>query len=228
MPQVHQGVAYRQVRGEHDLQDVTLDACSFDNCRLRGGTWTGVQLRQARAWACSLEDVVLRDCVVDGLRMSLGGSGGKTSPLRLTGVLAERVVLRGRIGSLIWNPPGSPFAPLPAEDAVRRAREFYAGVEGYALDVTEARFSAVPSLRYGPPGHLVRHDPERQPLVTLAQARELLAEQDPALGVWGYVLGSVLRLGWPDSLVLVPAELAPKAQRERDQRALAHLRSRLG
>lgn len=217
---------YHRESGERVLSDVVFDSCSFDSCRVRGGTFTGVELRSCRVWSCGLEDVVLRSCTVDGLRMTVeGGAGGRTMPLIVRGVLADRLTLRGVIGSLIWNPPGSPDSPVPDEEAARIGTDFYATVSDFALDIREAQFTAIPSLRFGPPGHLVLRDPGTQPLIELAEARRVLAADGAALGVWRVVLADFVRRGWPDSKVLVPAVKAPRKQREKTAAELDHLRS---
>ena len=64
-------------------------------------------------------------------------------------------------------------------------------------------------------------------LVDLESARRLLASEDPELGVWAIVMRNMVRLGWPDSIVLAPARRAATKQRERDAAALSHLQSRL-
>lgn len=223
VPAVVANSEFRLERGERRLADVTFESCSFDNCHIQGGSLTNVHFVNARTWACGVTDAVLRDCTIDGLRMSLGGSssGGRTMPLFMDGVLAERVTMRGRIGSLIWNPPKSKGT------SIRRARKFYERVSDFALDISAAEFTAIPSLRYGPPGHLVVRDPDTQPLVEMADAQRLLASDDPHLGVWRIVLEDMITLGWPESVVLVPAAKAPKRQRDRDVAALTHLMSRL-
>lgn len=217
---------YVRQGGERDLTDVVFDSCTFDNCRVRGGTFAGVEFRQARVWSCGLDRVVLRDCTVDGLRMTTGsGRGGKTMPLIVHGVLAHRVTLKGSIGSLIWNPPGSFHDPMPEDEAVRLATAFYDDVDDFALDISEAEFTAFPSLRYGPPGHLVRRDPATQPLIRLEEARRVLELEDAQLGIWATVLSGFVRSGWPESRVLVPALRAPKQQREQHAAAMARLRA---
>lgn len=145
--QIYEASAFRRVSGARDLVDVQFEDCSFDNCRVSGGTFTNVRFTKARTWSCGLRQVVLRNCTVDGLQMSLGSAGGKTSPLIVFGVLADRLTLRGRIGSLIWNPPYRPIGTEAVADGFGEARTFYGSVPDFALDVTEAEFTAVPSLR---------------------------------------------------------------------------------
>lgn len=220
--------SYRLQSGEQSLADAVFDACSFDNCHVRGGTFTDVEFRNSRVWSCGMHDVVLRSCTVDGLRMTIGGGsggGGKTMPLIVHGVLADRLTLKGAIGSVIWNGPGSVLHRVPTDEAARIGREFYSTVDDFALDIREAQFTAVPSLRFGPPGHLVLRDPSTQPLIDLEEARRALARDDARLGLWRTVLAQFVASGWPESRVLVPAVKGPKKQRERVEAALDHLRS---
>jgi hypothetical protein len=153
----------------------------------------------------------------------VGAGGGKHMPLFLWGVLAERVRLRGKIGGLIWNPPNGEWRVAD----IASARQFYEAVDDWALDISEARFSSVPALRYGPPGRLLRRDPETQPLVTRESARQALERLPAATSLWTVVLDEFVRSPWPEEIVLVPALGARKAQREDDQRELERLR-RLG
>jgi hypothetical protein len=52
-------------------------------------------------------------------------------------------------------------------------REFYANIDGWALDISEAKFSGSVSFE-AVPGHRVRRDPETQVLVT----RDILNRSD--------------------------------------------------
>jgi hypothetical protein len=154
--------------------------------------------------------------------MSVEAGAGKRCPFFLWGVMAQRVTLRGRIGGLIWNPPGTDREWQPSDFAP--ARRFYDAVDDWALDVSEARFTSVPSLRFGPPGRLVRHDPETQPLVTREGASLALQRLPVAMSVWTVVLDEFVRSPWPDEMVLIPALAARKAQREDDRREMERLR----
>lgn len=218
--------SYFRESGERNLADVVFDSCTFDNCRIRGGTFTNVEFLNARIWSCGLDQVALRDCKVDGLRMTLGDRrGGKTMPLIVYGVLAHRVTLSGTIGSLIWNRPGSLTHPVSHDDAVRVAEDFYANVDDFALDIRDAQFTTLPSLRYGPPGHLVLRDPDSQPLIHLEEARRVLATGDAGLGIWRIVLDDFVRMGWPESTILIQGARAPKKQRDKVAAELAYLRT---
>jgi hypothetical protein len=219
------GVEYRREHGSRQISGIVFDACTFDNCRVRGGSFTDVEFRNCRTWSCSLDDVEMRNCVIDGLRMTVGsGTGGRTSPLIVGGLLTQRVELRGTFGSLIWNPPGpEPTAPS-IDEAIRLADAFYASVTDYALDIRDAKFTSVPALRFGPPGHLIRRDATNQPLIHREEAQRVLSLPNLGVGVWRIVLNDFVRMGWPESKVLVPAEKAAKKQRERDASDLDRLR----
>jgi hypothetical protein len=193
---------FEGLRGRLDLDDLRLEGCIFDNCSASGGTVRRVEIVDATTWACSVDDVVLEDSRIEGLKTSYPG-GGKKMPFFLWGALAHRVVLAGPIGGVIWNPPEVRIGEEGPADAFAGARDFYATVDDWALDVREARFRSVPSLRYGPPGHLVLHDEETQPLLTREQAGRALAA-GAELGVWRIVLEGFLQAGWMDSVVLIP------------------------
>lgn len=199
---------FHRLRGPLHLRAARFENCTFDNCAARGGVVRGVEVINATSWSCSLYDVVVEDCLVDGVKTSYGG-GGRTMPFFLWGVLARRLVLKGMIGGFIWNPPQRPPDERHEQGAFDTAADYYAGVDDWALDVREARFRSVPSLHYGPPGHLVRRDEETQPLLSRAQAARAL-NADADLGIWRIVLDDFLRRGWPESVVLIPPAGAPK------------------
>jgi hypothetical protein len=151
--------SFEAQHGQLRVRDLRLERCTFDNCAAHGGLAERVDLIDCATWACSLRDVVPGDCSVTNLRTSIE-SGGKRTPLFLWGVMTERVTLAGKIGSIIWNPPhGASIDFVPA-------MRFYDAVDDWAVDVSEARFTSVPSLRFGPPGWLVCGDPATQPLVS--------------------------------------------------------------
>lgn len=200
-------------RAELSTEDLRLERCFFDNASIRGGRLRGIIAVDCVAWASSLEDVVVEDCTVERLRMSQGA--GRRMPLFLWGGMASRLLLRGRIGSVIWNPPKSNPRGRRSR-SWEDAREYYSEVD-WALDISEARFTSIPSLRFGPPGNLIRRDPTTQPLVH----RERIVDRSwealgPDLGVWTVVLDGFLRRPWPDEIVLVPARGGTKAAYEQD------------
>lgn len=219
------GIDYAGRHGQRWLSDVKFDSCTFSNCSVQGGAFTDVEFRSCRVWACNLYDVELRNCVIDGMRMTVGdGSGGRTSPLIGWGLLADRLILRGTLGGMIWNPPRSELSATPAETAPQIAEAFYAGVEEYALDIRDAEFTTVPSLRFGPPGHLIRRDPTTQPLIQRQEAERVLRLPNVNIGVWRIVLEDLVHAGWPETKVLVPASKGAKTRRDKDLADLNRLR----
>ncbi|HEX6508708.1 MAG TPA: hypothetical protein VF221_13850 [Chloroflexota bacterium] len=199
------GATFHQQRREHTLlSDIRLEECTFDNCSIRGGRLHRLELIDCRAWSCSLNDVVIEDCLVNDLRTVAAGGGGRRSPFFLWGVRTRHVVLTGRIGSLIWNQPKH-WARPPTDEQLDAYRRYYDTVD-WALDVSRAKFTSVPTLRSGPPGHLISRDQHTQPLV--ARDRVLAADWDGLkgrVGIWGGVIQRMLESPWPDEIVLVPA-----------------------
>jgi hypothetical protein len=204
--------------GRLQARDIEFARCTFDSCSARGGAARGLQLVGCTAWACSLHDVVLEDCVIEDLKTSYG-RGGRTMPLVVWGGAMCRVTIRGTVGGLIWNPPRE-----DGRGAVAAARAFYEGAD-WALDVRDARFRSVPALRFGPPGALIKRDPETQPLIEKNQAREALDRVGSEIGVWRVVLEGLLERGWPDDVVLMPALGGSKARYQEELAGIARLRS---
>jgi hypothetical protein len=207
---------FEQLGGRLRAENARFERCTFDSCFARGGTARRVRLVDCTAWACSLEGVVLEDCEIERLKTSRGR--GRTLPLFVWGGAMRRVTVRGTIGSVIWNPPRG-----DAGRAVAAARRFYERVD-WALDVSEARFRSVPALRFGPPGALIRRDPDTQPLVDRRGAREALDRAGSEIGVWRVVLEGLLEREWPDEAVLVPALGGEKARYEEELAGIARLR----
>jgi hypothetical protein len=82
----------------------------------------------------------------------------------------------------------------------------------------------VPSFRFGPPGRLVRRDPETQPLITkqaAAQALELIGSE---LGIWRLGLADLVKGTSPNEIVLMPGLGGRKARREDELRGVERLR----
>lgn len=184
----------------------------------------GIEVIDCTAWSCHLFDVHLEDCVVRDLKSSPGG-GGRSTPLFLWGGSARRVTLAGMIGGLIWNPPRRARSGFESDLAkAEKVRRYYDSIDDWALDVSQARFRSVPSFRFGPPGRLVRRDPETQPLITRSAAVRALELIGPGLGIWRVVLEQLVQSKWPDEIVLMPALGGPKRRREEQLGALGRLR----
>jgi hypothetical protein len=205
--------------GELSVTNARFERCLFDNCRAARGRAVGVELIECTAWACQLVDVQLEDCLVQDLRTAVA-AGGRRAPLFLWGGSAHRVTLTGTLGAIIWNPPRAGAQPA----SLREIRRYYASLGDWALDVSNARFTSCPSLRWGPPGRLIRRDPETQPLIDRPAAVRALETVGGELGVWQAVLTQFAQSSWPDEIVLVPALGAPKHRRERQLQALERLR----
>ena len=151
---------------------------------------------------------------MDGLRVRLEGGGGRNTPLFLWGVLAKRVTLRGRFGSVIWNPPRSDFGRAVDARVIEAAKNYYSTVD-WAIDLTEATFTSVPSFRFGPPGSLIRRNPETQALVRRGRlSASRWHEFAGQIGIWRVVLDSFLERAWPDEIVLTPS-VGQSAAKER-------------
>jgi hypothetical protein len=207
---------FRGLHGRLAVADARFERYTFDNCSAHGGLVERVELVDCTTWACSLTDVLLEDCLVENLRTSPGG-GGRTTPLFVWGGTARHVVLRGTLGGLVWNPP-------EAGAKVDGVRRYYEGVD-WALDVSEARFRSVPAFRFGPPGRLIRRDPETQPLIDRCRAQDALARVGGEIGVWRVVLEGLVARDWPDEVVLVPPLGGPKVRYEEELAAIARLKA---
>lgn len=210
--------------GELDVRHTRFERCYVHNSQARGGRALGVEVIDCTIWSCVLFNVHLEDCVVRNLKMSPGG-GGRTTPLFLWGGSARRVTLAGTIGGVIWNGPkraghGFDAGPVSADEV----RRYYDSFDDWALDVSQARFRSVPSFRFGPPGRLVRRDPETQPLITRSAAKRALDLVESEIGVWRIVLRNFVEDVWPDEIVLVPALGGRKPKREQELRGLERLR----
>ena len=135
---------------------------------------------------------------------------------------------RGLVFDRKWQPLfSSPIQSVFKDcrfDEAEEVRRYYDALDGWALDVSEARFRSVPSFRFGPPGRLVRRDPETQPLVTRTAAARALDLVGSELRVWRTVLADLVAGAWPDEIVLMPALGGPKPRREEELRGLERLR----
>jgi len=211
------------------VEDTRFERCAFDNCSARSVTLRHVEFLDCRCWACHLDDPIFEDCLISGLRMTIGtGGGGRTHPLRIGGGVAKHLTLRGRIGSLIWNPPYKWLVDHGwnwDRRGLDRLQRAYEEID-WALDIRGALFTSVPTLHFGPPGRLILRDPATQPLVTRERANSAdWRALGFGLGVWRVVLDSFVKSPWPDEIVLVPAMANRRAKREEDLAGLEMLRA---
>ena len=222
-----QVVADAELRGHGrlDIRQTRFERCYVHNSQARGGRAVGIDVIDCTTWSCHLFDVHLEDCVVRNLKTSRGG-GGRTTPLFLWGGSARRVTLEGTIGGIVWNLPKRGADVFDSDPVgADRIRRYYDSIGDWALDVSQARFRSVPSFRLGPPGRLVRRDPETQPLITRHAAERALELIGPELGIWRIGLEQLVDGTWPDEIVLMPALGGAKTRREEQLRGLARLRN---
>ena len=213
-----------RAHGELDVRDTRYERCIFDNCSGIGGRAVGIELIDCTTWASRVRNVHLEDCLIHNLKTSYGG-GGRTSPFFFWGGTMRRVTITGTVGGVIWNAPEGMWKRSPEALArSKAAQRYYESVDDWALDVSEARFRSVPTLRFGPPGRLIRRDPDTQPLITIRAAQRVLDLKPADIGVWRIVLEGLVKAGWPDGIVLMPALGARKAQREKELAGLERLR----
>ena len=142
-----------------------LTDAEFDRCKFEGGV-----LAQYDDPACNLvvRNVTLRKCRVGrvgfhGVRFEQVTVDHLTHPsiIDFEGCLFDQVILRGPVGKIMTSPPhASLHNRTEFEDA---AKQFYANLGGWALDISEATFSDAEFRQV--PGHLVKRDPETQFLV---------------------------------------------------------------
>ncbi|MEA5367215.1 hypothetical protein VA596_47345 [Amycolatopsis sp., V23-08] len=139
------------VRGG-ELQDcaiVQVDDPAYP-IRVIDSAITGTQLVNSAAIGVRFEDITVTDCPTPA------------DPVYLDGCLFRHVVLRGRLGSWIFDEMPKSVPDDRREAFAEAERQFYAEGE-YALDISEAVFES--ASMFSLPGELVRRDPETQFLV---------------------------------------------------------------
>ena len=150
--------------GGSEFSDLVFRRCKFISSAIsitmdprNRSTVRSVRLENCSVQGCALDCAIVEDVVVDGL---------KTSALHQSwGAVFKHVILRGKIGRLMFSPLISPLQDDPeAQRALDEANaRYYEGVD-WALDISEADAQEL-DLR-GVPGSLIRRDPETQVLVT--------------------------------------------------------------
>ncbi|WP_410595428.1 hypothetical protein [Amycolatopsis sp. lyj-23] len=111
---------------------------------------TGTRLVNSAAIGVRFEDVTVTDCPTPA------------DPVYLDGCLFRHVILRGRLGSWIFDEMPKTLPDYRRKAFAEAEKRFYADGE-YALDITEAVFES--ASMFSLPGDLVRRDPETQLLV---------------------------------------------------------------
>jgi hypothetical protein len=134
-----------------------------------------IHIERCHFTASDLGPIVLEDSLLDTIWIHRG----KWAPQEIGGSVFKHVVIRGRItGSVrLWAYPTWLFLGLdPTGDAkaasrfIRANQRYYKSVD-WALDISEAEFTAFENERADIPAHLYRRDPETQAIVTRESCR---------------------------------------------------------
>jgi len=155
-----------------------------------------VQLIGCSETGVALETAILDDVVVDGLKTS--------DLLQLWSCALRHVVLRGRIGRIMFSPLVDLLDRKPELNALwRRANdEFYSSVD-WALDISAGEFQEC-EIR-GIPGRLIRRDPETQVVVTREKVLSGKWRDVDLEGThWGLSIEFMLRRGDADVVLVAP------------------------
>lgn len=222
-----QELDFRTLNGrDHSSQ---VKGYRLENCEVMGtmlasrhpGEWRTIRDCEAvrcRHYNCALSGTAVEGCVLD--TMGQAGPGYFT----LDACVFRHVTLRGKITTMLFrfdpNPFEEPAVGPSFKDMWPGAMARYYSDVDWALDIREARFTALTSL-VTVPGDLVRYDPERAILVR----REALAG-NRAQGMPG-----VMRICCEDFLAGSPFESfviqrgEPKKARERFAEKAAWMRA---
>jgi hypothetical protein len=201
----------RAFEGLHDRSSgatysgLTFVECQFDRCTLSTAKKPSertvvrtIRARSCRVMSCSIYAAVLQDIVIDGLDT-------RGQLLQTWGAVFDRVVLRGRVGRLMFSNEASPSLGEGTREAFRNANaSFYGDVE-WALDIREAEVKEL-DIR-GIPARLIRRDPETQVVIERETALHGAWRRiDLEATDWRTAIELFLERGEPD-LVLVAAKL---------------------
>ncbi|MDR7102489.1 hypothetical protein [Croceicoccus sp. BE223] len=189
------------------------------------GEWRTIRHCEAvgcRQYNCSLAGTAIEDCLLDTM--------GQAGPMYLTldACVFRRVIMRGRLTTMLFRFDPHPFSGTGGgpdfKDRWRAEMAAYyrsgsRNLEAdWALDITEARFTALTSLTIVP-GELVRFDPDRA----------IRIRRDALTGNWAEEMPGVMQIccedfleGPFDSFVVQRGE--SKVNRERFAREAAWMR----
>ena len=201
--------AREQLDALHFSQNETVENLEFVNCKLIGcGLVTyGAPIersiaRQIRVTNCSVNaftgiGAIFDDVVVDGLRTS-------HAPVNLSGCAFRHVVMRGTIGSILFNRDRDFAARRGSRNgAFRRANEEFYQTVDWALDISEAVAACI-EIRGAIPSRLVRRNPETQFVLTreVAESRAWRDVQGYDEGTFQTAVSNFLTSGAPDTVVV--------------------------
>jgi hypothetical protein len=155
-----------------------------------------VKLIKCEETGCALDSAVVEDVIIDGL---------KTHTLLQTwGAVFKHVILKGRIGRIMFSPLIHTGMGKPKEqEAFDEAnREYYSHVD-WALDLREAIFEEC-DIRYIP-AHLVLRDPITQVVVKLEKAIDRKWMNLDLSGTpWGFALEFFVEAAYPEVILVAP------------------------
>ncbi len=181
---------------------VRVEGCVLEGCSVAvlSDATEHLEVTGARLVGCEVagggvRGVILRDVVVDGLKIS--------SLPQVLGCLFDRVVLKGRIDQLVIDRQ-LPTVHEPAP-FYRREKTFYDSVE-WALDIRELD---CPDLDIrGLPGRLIRRDPQSQAMILRSRldevGRDALREVDYSGTPFKFAITDLLASTWEDVVVAAP------------------------
>ena len=157
------------------FSDLQFRRCQFLTCYISitenpalRSTVRSVQVYHCDVQASSVDNAILEDILVDGLK-----THGRFDTW---GAVFKHVTLKGRIGNLkvsdfIVAADASPALRHKINLRFQAANaEYYRNVD-WALDISEAEFEECEIK--GVPGHLIRRDPENKVLVNRSKVLEL-------------------------------------------------------
>lgn len=152
------------------LSGLSIQGCTFDGCGLSATREVSNRL--------TVKEVLVADCRTNHVRIGPALIDTVTvsnlvtkDPLFVWGACLRHVVLRGRVGRIVFRNQVSPATATDAEEAAfqRANQHFYESVD-WALDVSQAEF--VEADLEGLPARLVRRDSQTQVVVSRAKALE--------------------------------------------------------
>lgn len=186
----------------------------LENCEVMGtmlasrhpGEWRTIRdcaAVECRQYNCLIAGTAIENCLLD----SMGQAGPMY--LSLDACVFRHVTLRGKLTTMLFRFGADMFNGADTADAwLPEMLKYYLDVD-WAMDVTEARFTALTALTIVP-GNLVRFDPERA----------ILIRRDALIGDWATGMPGVMQIccedfleGPFDSFIVQRGE--SKANRER-------------
>ncbi|MCU0878358.1 MAG: hypothetical protein MUF06_11290 [Pirellulaceae bacterium] len=190
------------------FSDLEFHECYFEGCTVsmtlevgRRTTVRNIRLVDCSQRGCLIGCAIIEDCIVDGLN-----THGQA--LRSMAAVFNRVIFRGKVGTIMISDLVSSFADESTQSKFASAnKEYYRSVD-WAIDISEA--SCLEADLRGMPGHLVRRDPETQVLVTREKAQSNEWRDLPFKTGWWQTTCSIFLRGDQESTVVV----APKRSRE--------------